>query len=251
MQRFLGKAVRALPHARRLNGRAPGLPMKVKRLLVTGLLMAMAPSAALAVPDDPIAQATQRFLLSQAASLGDDVSVEINSDTSRLPECQSPQPFLPRDGVPQGRVMVGVRCSNDQQVRYVQARVSASVRFLVAATAIQRGQRLSADMLDWERADVSRRPRNALDDPSQAIGQAVMQRLVKGMALRGDRLRQPYLVHRGEAVTLIARGDGFSVTREGEALNNGGKGDAIRARMPDGQVIRGEVDAQGRLKVRY
>lgn len=239
MQRFLGKAIRSFHQTRGVSG------------LLLGVLGVLAASMALAAPTPPIAQATQRFLMSQATSLGDDVSVEILSDTSRLPECRSPRPFLPRSGVPQGRVMVGVRCSNDERVRYVQARVSAEVRFLVAATAIQRGQRLSADMLDWERADISRRPRNALDDPSQAIGKIVMQRLAKGMALQADRLRQPYLVHRGETVTLIARGDGFAVTREGKALNNGGKGDAIRARMPDGQIIRGHVDAQGRLAVRY
>ncbi|WP_280539330.1 flagellar basal body P-ring formation chaperone FlgA [Chromohalobacter sp. 11-W] len=219
--------------------------------LVLGLLAIAATPTALATPDDAIAQATQHFLMSQAASLGDDVGVELTSDTARLPECRSPQPFLPRDGVPQGRVMVGVHCSNDERVRYVQARVSASVRFLVASTAIKRGERLSADMLDWERADVSRRPRNALDDPNQAIGKVVTQRLVEGMALRGDRLRQPYLVHRGESVTLIAGGEGFSVTREGEALNNGGKGDSVRARMPDGKVLRGQVDSRGRLAVSY
>ncbi|WP_277810596.1 flagellar basal body P-ring formation chaperone FlgA [Chromohalobacter canadensis] len=219
--------------------------------LVLGLLAIAATPAALATPDDAIAQATRHFLMSQAASLGDDVDVELKSDTSRLPECRSPQPFLPREGVPQGRVMVGIRCTNDERVRYVQATVSASVRFLVAATALKRGERLSADMLDWERADVSRRPRNALDDPSQAIDKVVTQRLAQGMALRSDRLRQPYLVHRGEPVTLIAGGEGFSVTREGEALNNGGKGDSVRARMPDGDVLQGQVDARGRLAVRY
>ncbi|WP_280569492.1 flagellar basal body P-ring formation chaperone FlgA [Chromohalobacter sp. 296-RDG] len=238
MQRIVGKAIRALNRTCLFSG-------------FVGLLMLAITPAALATPDDDIAHAVRHFLMSQAASLGDDVGVELKSDTSRLPECHSPQPFLPREGVPQGRVMVGIRCSNDEQVRYVQATVSASVRFLVASTAIKRGDRLSADMLDWERADVSRRPRNALDDPSQAIGKVVTQRLAQGMALRGDRLRQPYLVHRGESVTLIAGGEGFSVTREGEALNNGGKGDSIRARMPDGNVLRGQVDARGRLAVRY
>ncbi|GAB3349329.1 flagellar basal body P-ring formation chaperone FlgA [Chromohalobacter beijerinckii] len=242
MQRILN-AIRAFSLARR--------PRLVAVGLVLGLLAIAATPTALAASDDAIAQVTRHFLMSQAASLGDDVGVELKSDTSRLPECRSPQPFLPRDGVPQGRVMVGIRCSNDEQVRYVQATVSASVRFLVAATAIKRGEQLSADMLDWERADVSRRPRNALDDPSQAIGKVITQRLTKGMALRGDRLRQPYLVHRGESVTLIAGGEDFTVTREGEALNNGGKGDSVRARMPDGKVLRGQVDARGRLAVRY
>ncbi|MCI0508838.1 flagella basal body P-ring formation protein FlgA [Chromohalobacter marismortui] len=239
MQRILGNAIRALRRA-----------LFCSRLALALLATCIAP-VALATPDDAIAQATQRFLMSQAASLGDDVGVDILSETGRFPACRSPQPFLPREGVPQGRVMVGVRCSNDERVRYVQARVTASVRFLVAATAIQRGERLTADMLDWERADISRRPRNALDDPSQAIGKVVMQRLVKGMALHSDRLRQPYLVHRGDPVTLIAQGEGFSVTREGEALNNGGKGDAIRARMPDGDVLQGQVDARGRLTISY
>ncbi|MCT8469803.1 flagellar basal body P-ring formation protein FlgA [Chromohalobacter canadensis] len=242
MQRILN-ATRAFSLARLLRLVMVGL--------VLGLLAIAATPAALATSDDAIAQATRHFLMSQAASLGDDVDVELKSDTSRLPECRSPQPFLPREGVPQGRVMVGIRCNNDERVRYVQATVSASVRFLVAATALKRGERLSADMLDWERADVSRRPRNALDDPSQAIGKVVTQRLAQGMALRSDRLRQPYLVHRGEPVTLIAGGEGFSVTREGEALNNGGKGDSVRARMPDGEVLQGQVDARGRLAVRY
>ncbi|MDV6319147.1 flagellar basal body P-ring formation chaperone FlgA [Chromohalobacter sp. HP20-39] len=238
MQRIVGKTIRALNSTCLFSG-------------FVGLLMLATTPAALATPDDAIAQATQRFLMSQAASLGNDIGVEILSETARFPECHSPQPFLPREGIPQGRVMVGVRCSNDERVRYVQARVSASVRFLVAATAIQRGERLTADMLDWERADISRRPRNALDDPRQAVGKVVMQRLVKGMALQSDRLRQPYLVHRGDPVTLIAKGEGFSVTREGEALNNGGKGDSIRARMPDGKVLQGQVDARGRLTIGY
>jgi len=58
--------------------------------------------------------------------------------------------------------------------------------------------------------------------------------------------KQAMLVARGDAVSIVVRGTGFSVTQTGEAMEPGGKNDWIRVRPPGGvEPVRAQVERPG------
>lgn len=64
---------------------------------------------------------------------------------------------------------------------------------------------------------------------------------------------EPPAIQRGEAVTVAVEGEGFSVSRGGEALNPGPVGSWIRVRMADGaargEPLRAQVVRPGLVRV--
>lgn len=229
--------------------------------LLTGLLFVLSllplPSIALAdttgASGDPLEASVERFLMEQTTSLGDQVSVEVRESPANLGPCASPQPFLPRPGVPQGRVTVGVRCDDDgtSRTRYVQATVSATVRHLVARETIEPGERIDAAALGWQESDITRLRRGYLDALPQAAGMVATRRIPSGATLTENMVRQPWLVKRGDTVVLTAAGQGFRISRSVEALENGGLGSTIRLKTESNQVLQGKVTGPDQLSVDF
>lgn len=201
---------------------------------------------------DTVVASVTRFLQQQTTSLGDQVSIEVRDSAANLGSCSAPQPFLPRPGVPRGRVTVGVRCGDDDnRVRYVQATVSAQIQHLVALEPIDAGQRIDASSLGWQQTDVSRLRRGYLDDLDQASGKVATRRIPNGAVLTESMLREPWMVKRGDTVVLTAVGQGFQVSRSVEALDNGGLGSTIRLKTENNQILQGKVTGQDRLRVEF
>ncbi|WP_187775935.1 flagellar basal body P-ring formation chaperone FlgA [Salinicola corii] len=203
-------------------------------------------------PNDAVNASVKRFLQRQTASLGDQVKIELQESAADLGDCPEPRPFLPRPGVPQGRVTVGVHCgSDDSRARYLQATVSAVVRHLVVRQPIDPGQRIDATALDWQQTDISRLRRGYLDDPARAAGMIATRRIPPGTTLTDDMMRKPWMVKRGDTVVLTAVGQGFHVSRNVEALDNGGLGSTIRLKTENNQILQGKVTGQDRLRVDF
>lgn len=191
------------------------------------------------------------FLQAQAADLGDRVTVTIHASTATLPACEAPEPFLPGNNRRLlGRVAVGIRCS-DGQVRYLQARVAAYGSYWVAARRISAGSRVSEAMIEAREGDLARLPREAILDPTQALDRVTTRSLAKGTVLQATQLRTPSLVHRNRPVTVEARGQGFRITRHGQALQDGAMGESVRIRMPDRSVLSGVVSGDRRVELDY
>lgn len=219
-----------------------------------GLMLALiaAPPATATPPGElsPPLQAAHRFVAEQADDLGDEVRVTIREPRAPLPECAMPAPFLPNANArPIGRVSVGVRCEDTGQVRYLQAEVAVMGRYVVLSQRLAAGETVRAEHLREERGDLARLPDPAILDPAVAIGQEATRTLAAGVTLQDHHLRQPRLVRRGQAVIVEARGTGFRITREAEAMEPGGKGESIRVRLDDREIIRAEVVGERRLAV--
>lgn len=201
---------------------------------------------------DPLEASVKRFLMARTASLSDQVRIEVRNSPSSLGACASPQPFLPRPGVPQGRVTVGVHCGEDgSRTRYVQATVSAIVRHLVAKETIDPGEAIDATALGWQESDITRLQRGYLDALPQATGMIATRRIPNGAALTENMIRKPWLVKRGDMVMLTASGQGFRVSRSLEALENGSLGSTIRLKTQDNQVLQGKITGPDQLVVDF
>lgn len=219
--------------------------------LVVALTVAslVAPQARAA--DEAMLDSVRQFLEAQARSLGDDVEVTLYPPAAKFPACPAPSPFLPRASQPPiGRVSVGVKCGEQgRRTRFLQAEVSVIGAHLETALDIAAGETITRDHLVIRHGDLARLPRQALRDAEQAIGRVAMRPLSEGQVLQGYQLRKPRLVNRGEEVTLEARGSGFRVTRSAEALAPGGRGDRIRVRLDNRDVINARVIGKRRLVV--
>jgi len=224
--------------------------------LLFALSLLPAPVIARADAETPasesVSASVKRFLEQQTASLGDKVTIEIRDSAADLGDCPAPQPFLPRPGVPQGRVTVGVHCGSEgERTRYLQATVSAMVRHLVARQAVDPGQRIDAAALGWQESEISRLRRGYLDEIDQAAGMIATRRIPDGAVLTDNMLRKPWMVRRGDTVVLTAVGKGFRVSRSVEALDNGGLGSTIRLKTENNQILQGRVTGQDQLRVDF
>ena len=231
----------------------------IARFVVSLALLAMAPTVAAdgqpaaGAAEAPAVSAVRAFLLERAGGLGDSVAVEGRAPSAHLPPCVAPEVFMPGRGQkPWGRVSVGVRCGEQQRrVRYMQARVTVTGRYWVSAGELPAGTPIRAGMLRAEQGDLSRLPANAVLARDRIVGQEAARPLSAGTVIQSHQLRKPALVERRQAVTLVAGGEGFRISREGHALDDGALGGRVRVRLSNREVVTAQVTGPGRARVMF
>lgn len=225
-------------------------------MMLAALLCADTLAAHAASVDSPALSVVRQFLQQQAlagALPGDVVNVEIQAPRVELPDCPHPRAFLPGTGQrPWGRVTVGLRCAgSDSPLRYLQARVTLTGRYWVAARALPANTALGPEVLEARRGDLGQQPGQAVRDLGAIRGQVTRRPLAKGTILRQAFIHTPPVVERRELVSVEARGSGFRVAREGRALDAGVEGDQVRVRMPDRETLQATVTGPGRVVVAW
>lgn len=228
--------------------------------LITLVLAAQASAQASAPPDaqtQDIAQlraAITQFLTRQAIGLPGTVRVSVGSIDPRLklPGCVTPEVFFPASSRAWGRTTVGVRCiAPSPWTIYVAATVHVDGDYVVAATSLSQGQSIAQSDLAVVKGDLTKLPRGAITDPSQAIGRTTTNSVAMGSPLREDALQNQQAIKQGQAVRVIVNGPGFSVTSEARALNNANEGQLTKVRTPSGQVISGIAKLGGVIELAY
>ncbi|MFG6158724.1 flagellar basal body P-ring formation chaperone FlgA [Halomonas sp. 1390] len=222
------------------------------RLLALILLLAGPTYAAEAPKEEALLAQVQDVLVERAARPGDEVAIEVYPPRAALPACPRPDIFLPRAAErPVGRVSVGVRCGDDSRVRYLQAEIHVTGHYVELARDVRTGETLHPEDLAEVAGRLDRLPRQAVLDPDQAIGQQATRHLAAGVTLQRYHLRPRPLVRRGQQVVIEARGAGFRVTRSGEALSPGGRGERIRVRLANREILEARITGEGRLAVDF
>ncbi len=193
------------------------------------------------------------FLYEKAAASGDEVVIEVHPPRASLPACEHPAPFLPNaSSRPVGRVSVGVRCGDQgRQVRYLQAEIHVSGSYVEVSRDIEAGETIRPEHLVERQGSLGRLPHQTILDPDQAIGQEATRPLSAGVTLQSHHLRPRQLVKRGQRVVIEAHGEGFRIAREAEALEPGGKGERVRVRLPDREILEARVVGEGRMTVDF
>lgn len=167
-------------------------------------------------------------------------------------QCSDPRPFLQH---PEqrgfGRVMVGVRCAGQgPALHYVQASVAVMGTYVVNVRKIAAGQVIEADMLAMRSGALERLPANAALNPKQLIGLSATRAFNAPGPLLTTAFRKAWLVQQNHQVAVQVQGDGFSLIREGKALDNGYLNDEVRV-TSGRKVLQGRVIGPDRLLVRY
>lgn len=212
----------------------------------------------LAQAGDPILETAERYVQQQMQGNGLSGQITIKAvplpPSFNLPLCATLEAFTPNGAQPfgPGRVNVGVRCvSGANWSIFVGVNISVITNYQVSSRPIIAGQVISSDDLMPLTGDLARLPRGIVTDPRQAIGKTLKVAIAANQPIRQDLLTMPSVVMIGQTVKLSIRGQGFSVTSEGRALNSAAEGQIAQVRMNNGQNVSGVARNGGVVELNY
>lgn len=205
-------------------------------------------------PHEDIYQQVRSFLLAQNSDANGQVEIRIGRIDPRLKlkQCDTPlEVFLPQGSRDSGRTIVGVKCNGPKGwTVYVQAEVVKSIEVYVSVAPISRGETVSESDVQLQLMDSSKLNFGYITDKSEIIGMVANRNIAADTVITPRMINLPKLVKRGEKVEIIAEIDGVVIRVEGEALEDGAKGDMIRVRNTSSKkVIEAVVIAPGKVKV--
>ncbi|HEY4544798.1 MAG TPA: flagellar basal body P-ring formation chaperone FlgA [Pedomonas sp.] len=123
-----------------------------------------------------------------------------------------------------------------------------TVEIAVLSSAVQAGEIISASDLETQAVD-ARKARGALG-MEEIAGLEARRPLSAGAPVRAHDLRQPNLIKKGQAVTMVVSHGNLTIAAKGKALEDGSKGSIVRVQnINSNQVIQGEVTATGLVSV--
>jgi flagella basal body P-ring formation protein FlgA len=178
------------------------------------------------------------------------VQVKLGNYAQKLAGCEAPAVFLPFRVNAGGRATVGLRClGREQRPLYLTADVEVTGRYWVANDDISRGTVIERSMISEKTGDLSKLPRNILQDPEKIMGQQVNRVLRAGKPVQKTALQAVYLVKRNAAVDVQAVGVGFTIKRDGIAMDDGALGDLLRVKLKAGNTVKATVTAKNVLNI--
>jgi flagella basal body P-ring formation protein FlgA len=119
----------------------------------------------------------------------------------------------------------------------------------VAGETIERGAIVEARALST--AEIPLSEIRAALGAEQVVGKQATRRIDAGRPIRPSDVREPLMVDRNSAVTLVVEDGALTITAAGRAMQGGQKGDVIRVQpLGSTRFIDGEIVAPGRVRVR-
>jgi flagella basal body P-ring formation protein FlgA len=169
----------------------------------------------------------------------------------RLAPCQHIEPYLPPGARAWGRTRVGLRCVQGEAHWnvYLPVTVKVFAPAWVAASALPAGSELQPEMLRQAEVDWAALPAPPVLDAARLVGRQLARPLPAGAAVRQSDLKQRQWFAAGDTVQLVARGSGFSVTGEGQAMSPGMEGQPVRVRTENGRMLTGQPVGPNRVEV--
>jgi flagellar basal body P-ring formation protein FlgA len=235
------------------------VPAVTSHLPLPRALLAAALCCALPALADPLAQAQAQAvaLATQAAAAlappGARVLVEPGALDSRLQlaPCALIEPFLPAGATPWGTGRVGLRCTRGAVAwqAWLPVKVQVWAPAWVARAALPAGSMLSINQFQLAEVDWAAAPGQPLAQPGDVEQRQLARPLRPGQPLRSADLRERQWFAAGDAVALVARGNGFAVNGEGVALDAGVQGRPARVRTASGRVLNVRPVAERRAEV--
>ncbi len=217
-----------------------------------GALPAAAPaSASAAAAPQNMEASTRQWLDSEVAhaqqpdgvALRMEVEVGALDSRLRLAPCAQVEPYLPPGQRLWGKTRLGLRCV-EGAVRwnvFLPVTVHAYGPGWIARGPIPAGVALKQDDAVESEVDWADEYSRVLSDPTQWVGSVTTRMLKPGQPLRQSSVRAPQVFQPGMQVRIVAQGQGFAVTADGQAVTAGVIGQPVRVRMSGGRMMTGTV----------
>lgn len=167
----------------------------------------------------------------------------------RLAACAEITPFLPSGARPWGRTRIGLRCTAGAAWSVtLPVTVQVLAPAVVLTAALPAGARidpaqLGSAVVDW--ADGAAPP---LAVAEALTGRVLVRPLAAGQPLRPADLQPRVWFVLGDTVRISARGAGFAVQAEGQALTPGYEGQPARVRTESGRIVVGRPVGERQLE---
>lgn len=213
----------------------------------------IAPLTAAILAFSPLVQAADiqtqltAFFSQRLAGFSDEVSVSLRNTQRQPLACEAPTFSTPGNSRLWGNLTVQAQCGNAKQ--FLQVNVQAMGNYVVAAAPIVRGAPIEAQSVALMRGRLDQLPPRTMLTLSQAEDAISLRDVAIGQPLQLSMVRQSWRVKAGQKVMVVAQGEGFSINSEGQALNNASVAQNARVRMPSGQVVSGQVGADGNILI--
>jgi flagella basal body P-ring formation protein FlgA len=194
------------------------------------------------------------FLETQTIGYPGKVSVHAGAidQNLKLAQCPDLQVFMPTGSRAWGKTSVGVRCNAPSVwTIYVQATVNVMAQYLVAAAPLAQGQNVTDQDVMFENGDLTQLPAGVFTDQTQAIGRTVNISMNAGTVLRQEMLKVVLAVQQGQTVMVTSKGNGFSVSVEGQAMGKANEGQVVQVKVASGQVVTGIARNGGQVEVGF
>lgn len=107
------------------------------------------------------------------------------------------------------------------------ANAQAAIRVVVPVHDIARGQTIEESDLTYASVDGKALMSGTALSIDQVKGMQARRMLSQGQPFRGDDLKRPTVVARGELITMQFEAPGVELTAVGRAMNEGGVGDTV------------------------
>lgn len=169
----------------------------------------------------------------------------------QLAPCAQVQTYLPAGAPPWGRTRVGLRCAQGATPWNVFLPVTVQVLApaLVASTALPAGARLEPSQLGQAEVDWAAAAAPPFTAAQALTGRVLARPVAPGQALRPSDLQPRLWFALGDTVRISARGNGFSISGEGQALTPGHEGKPARVRTDSGRIVVGRPVGERRLEL--
>jgi len=169
----------------------------------------------------------------------------------RLAPCQQVQPYVPDGMRLWGKSRIGLRCTHGAVKWNVYLPITVKVfgTALVAATGLPAGSVLAAADLAPAEVDLAEDNSAPVTRSELAVGRTLARVLKPGQGLRQSHLKLRQWFAAGETVTVLAQGEGFSVSGEAQALNPGIEGQPARVRTESGRILTGQPIGDRRVEL--
>ncbi|HXS06316.1 MAG TPA: flagellar basal body P-ring formation chaperone FlgA [Rhizomicrobium sp.] len=132
------------------------------------------------------------------------------------------------------------------QVSVLPAAADTGVRIVVPNRDIARGETITDKDLTFATVPGSALMAGTVTSIAAAKDMEARRMLHAGEAMRGDDLRHPIVVTRGQTVTMLFHAPGVELTAMGRSMGEGGVGDAITVQNPASfRMIAGVITAPG------
>jgi flagella basal body P-ring formation protein FlgA len=126
---------------------------------------------------------------------------------------------------------------------------AATVRVVVPVHEIARGDTISEADLTYATVDGAALMSGVPTKMAEVIGQQARRTLSSGQPFRGDDVRHPIVVTKGQTVTMQFEAPGVELTAMGRAMSEGGVGDTVTVQNPASfRMIAAVVTAAGTVR---
>jgi flagella basal body P-ring formation protein FlgA len=109
---------------------------------------------------------------------------------------------------------------------------AATVRVVVPAHDVARGDTLGESDLTYATVDGASLMAGVPTKMNEVIGQQARRTLSAGQPFRGEDVRHPVVVTKGQTITMQFSAPGVELTAMGRAMSEGGVGDTVTVQNP-------------------